>query len=1065
MAHHRRDYTLSDGENSEYEYDDEYMYSEPSDTFETTTLPYYVEQILREIFGRYLLVCGTEREIGHDSENSIERFADNDFLCSDKFYFDKADVATKATASSYLTNMFQRVDRFAGHEVESITMFYFLHVYTEMWHGQREVVLDHLRLHGWSFSIDGGRRSKIKRLTLEFRDRGIGRRGANHFAVHFRDHLPLVELNLSGNNLGEHTDLSVFFMSMSRMPNLEAVDLSNNKITMTKKKNARSKNTTLVSSLIMGLKTRKRSLKRLNFSSNRISGAVAEAILASNNGVEEFNLSENNLGDPDGVALARGVAAAEHLKALRLRENKIGPIGIGAIAAAVNEARVKNRMETLDLSVNPIGCQGAEAIAALIAGNESLVILSLRDCSLGYRLPTAADKVSKTADASGMLKLVGCLGYNRTLTSIDLSYNPCPTAADGEVVCSQIGRLATLGTLTSIDLSRMNLQDGAMKKFTGHLVDATRFTAMKSLAEQLERDFKETTATKEEEVEHYHARAFGPEGSERLLARLGKKYEEDCAFIAKNRGLVKRGEDQKRILPENASKELDRLRKMEDKIFVAFKKESGLIKEKARSEDLRHDMRMRHFEERQQGLEDTHDRELLVLEKIRARVALTYLNLEGNAFKRRGVGHLAKLMRHNTSITYLKAGGNDWGRGKAFAELGEAIGSAHHPGVLTKLSSTLNSSGINMHLVATSLVHLDLSSCRLVCSDGVLIGNILKRSTHHRHLKTLDLSSNFLWHTTSDRSRGDSAGFVQIFEFVKHAEHLVRLDLSNNLVESPKDADSICKAISRALGVVMYKGKAYSIPNCPLEFLSLQNCNVPANKDAYDILLRNLERTWALRFFHGALAKSYEGVSAKKFLTKDTAMPLTIVGRTDGDIALQVLSGYPDIPLSSWKKVSKTFYEVVCDWTGKPCTVDLGDGEEYIERSASKHFHSVKRTKSRAHKDGRYPEDIQYKKYGKVDVPEAKEKEHVRECNNAAFDALSKGLDWTMLNWEDDEAEWLDGATYDELNREADRMEKIEEGDQATAKKKKTTRISPIKRRQMKGRRAHRLSRSHGSSL
>ena len=111
--------------------------------------------------------------------------------------------------------------------------------------------------------------------------------------------------------------------SMSRMPNLQAIDLSNNKITMTKKKNARSKNTTLVSSLIMGLKTRKRSLKRLNFSSNRISGAVAEAILASNNGIEDFNLSKNNLGDPDGVALARGVAAAEHLKALRLRENKI----------------------------------------------------------------------------------------------------------------------------------------------------------------------------------------------------------------------------------------------------------------------------------------------------------------------------------------------------------------------------------------------------------------------------------------------------------------------------------------------------------------------------------------------------------------------------------------------------------------------------------------------------------------------------------------------------------------------------------------------------------------------
>ena len=43
-------------------------------------LPYIVEQILREIFGRYLLCCGTEKEIGHDTENSIERYADNEFL-------------------------------------------------------------------------------------------------------------------------------------------------------------------------------------------------------------------------------------------------------------------------------------------------------------------------------------------------------------------------------------------------------------------------------------------------------------------------------------------------------------------------------------------------------------------------------------------------------------------------------------------------------------------------------------------------------------------------------------------------------------------------------------------------------------------------------------------------------------------------------------------------------------------------------------------------------------------------------------------------------------------------
>ena len=54
-------------------------------------------------------------------------------------------------------------------------------------------------------------------------------------------------------------------------------------------------------------------------------------------------------------------------------------------------------------------------------------------------------------------------------------------------------------------------------------------------------------------------------------------------------------------------------------------------------------------------------------------------------------------------------------------------------------------------------------------------------------------------------------------------------------------------------------------------------------------------------------------------------MPLTISGRTDGEIALHIIASHPEqVSIDSWKKYSRKFYKIVCNWKGKPCHLDVG---------------------------------------------------------------------------------------------------------------------------------------------
>ena len=141
---------------------------ESVEEIEIPELPDHIESALREIYGRYLPASGLQIEIGHDSENFIERNGDDDFLSSGQFYFVDADAETRAKSSKYLQDVFERLDKRTGHYVECLTVTYFLHLYRSLWESDRDIVYKHLGLHGWRL---------LPCNKIEYVDRGLGEKG------------------------------------------------------------------------------------------------------------------------------------------------------------------------------------------------------------------------------------------------------------------------------------------------------------------------------------------------------------------------------------------------------------------------------------------------------------------------------------------------------------------------------------------------------------------------------------------------------------------------------------------------------------------------------------------------------------------------------------------------------------------------------------------------------------------------------------------------------------------------------------------------------------------------
>jgi len=118
-------------------------------------------------------------------------------------------------------------------------------------------------------------------------------------------------------------------------------------------------------------------LKQLNLWSCGITVQEAAAISekTKTNTLEKLNVGANNLSD-DGVKLISEVLSSKtcNLQSLHINDNKIGPLGIGAIAQAL---LLNKSLLVLNMTNNEVGQEGAVALADAIMINETLEELLL----------------------------------------------------------------------------------------------------------------------------------------------------------------------------------------------------------------------------------------------------------------------------------------------------------------------------------------------------------------------------------------------------------------------------------------------------------------------------------------------------------------------------------------------------------------------------------------------------------------------------------------------------------------------------------------------------------------
>eukprot|EP00808_Paulinella_micropora_P028888 g74561.t1 len=164
--------------------------------------------------------------------------------------------------------------------------------------------------------------------------------------------------------------------------------------------------------------------KELRFynKSLRDSGAYAVAKgLQVNTTVQTLNIGYNNLGDKGAALIAEAIKVNKTLTILSLMYNGIGETGTKAIGEALRENK-ESKLQTLDISVNYIGPQGAAAIANMLKVNKTVINIALASNEIGH---------------AGAKAMGAALKVNNMLTSLELSHNNIGDAEGQEINVSK----------------------------------------------------------------------------------------------------------------------------------------------------------------------------------------------------------------------------------------------------------------------------------------------------------------------------------------------------------------------------------------------------------------------------------------------------------------------------------------------------------------------------------------------------------------------------------------------------------------------------------------------------
>ncbi len=179
----------------------------------------------------------------------------------------------------------------------------------------------------------------------------------------------------------------------------------------------------------VGAALRESHMTRLDLSGNLIGsygvGAFAKCGLEGNVSLQTLVLDRNKIDDAGVVAMTSGLSFHLSLSDLSLSENAISARGAAALAEALSCD--EQRIQRLNISHNVIGKKGAFEIAAMLAGNKSLLRLDVSHNTLSGSQMDSVLVLSKEQD--GIAALGESLKKNRSLLWLNLSGNSLSVSA------------------------------------------------------------------------------------------------------------------------------------------------------------------------------------------------------------------------------------------------------------------------------------------------------------------------------------------------------------------------------------------------------------------------------------------------------------------------------------------------------------------------------------------------------------------------------------------------------------------------------------------------------------
>ena len=177
-----------------------------------------------------------------------------------------------------------------------------------------------------------------------------------------------------------------------------------------------------------------------------------------------------------------------------------------------------------------------------------------------------------------------------------MSYNYCHNPnEEGSRIGEMLGRLMTLGNLTSVDISWMNLGSKAINHIADNLYEVSYFEQIDKLRNELKHKLDTIHLKELKEIEEYKKLYHGPVKGPKLVQRKKEQFKEKDQEIIDNMDTIEQGMLQKRILKDDGQVQLDRLKKQRDLLYVDHNNKLYILQEKNRSVDLRHEMRMNNF--------------------------------------------------------------------------------------------------------------------------------------------------------------------------------------------------------------------------------------------------------------------------------------------------------------------------------------------------------------------------------------------------------------------------------------------------------------------------------------